>query len=189
MTVALASLDLVLKSISFTLWVVMLILLLIDRRTLTRTRREADAAKDELRRASNAREELAAEVRVLRSLLERSMAGEAVTAEMVSDGQLWRDVDGGEALQLVDARGAHVLDVRTPSETSAGVIKGALLIPMDEIPARRHELPSDGRPILVYCAAGGRSAAVCEHLANEGVAALHNLEGGIGAWRGELDLP
>ena len=34
---------------------------------------------------------------------------------------------------------AHILDVRTPSETAAGVIKGALLIPMDEIEVRKKQ--------------------------------------------------
>lgn len=186
---ALAQLDLAVHSVSFTLGVVLLIMLLANRKTSSRLRREADEAKNELRRSNNERDELATEVTVLRTLLERSMAGETVSAQMVADRQLWRDIDGATALGMFGSEGAHVIDVRTPSETAAGVIEGALLIPMDEIPARRHELPSDGRPILVYCAAGGRSAAVCEHLSNEGVAGLHNLEGGFGAWPGATGTP
>jgi rhodanese-related sulfurtransferase len=189
MPTALAQVDLVLNSVSFTLWVVLLILTLADRKKSGRLRREADEAKNELRRSNNERDELATEVRVLRTLLERSMAGETVSDQMVADRQLWRDVDGATALGLFGSEGAHVIDVRTPSETATGVIKGALLIPMDEIGARRSEVPSDGRPILVYCAAGGRSAAVCEHLSNEGLAGLHNLEGGFGAWPGETRTP
>lgn len=189
MHVPLANIDLILDTASFTLAAVLLVLILADKAKLSRTRAEADQAKDEARRATNARDELAGEVRVLRSLLERAMAGETLTAQMVEDGQLWRDVDGPAALDLVGSQGAHVLDVRTPSETAGGVIKGALLIPMDEIGARRGEVPSDGRPILVYCAAGARSAAVCEHLSNDGVGGLHNLEGGFGAWRGETERP
>ena len=64
-------------------------------------------------------------------------------------------------------------------ETAAGVIEGAVLIPMDEIEERKRELPTDGRAMLVYCAAGGRSAAVCDHLSKEGFENLHNLDRGL----------
>ncbi len=84
---------------------------------------------------------------------------------------------------------AFVLDVRRPDETAAGIVAGAVLIPMDEIEERRSEIPTDGRMVLVYCAAGGRSAAVCDHLANAGYDGLHNLLGGFGAWPGETSKP
>jgi len=60
---------------------------------------------------------------------------------------------------------------------------------MDEIEERKRELPTDGRAMLVYCAAGGRSAAVCDHLSKEGFENLHNLTGGFGAWPGAKDRP
>ena len=176
---------LLLNILSLAAWILMLFLVLRDRDQLKQTKADAEAAKDQARRANNAKDELAAEVGNLRELLARSVEGEPLTREMVMEGQLWRDVDGGRALELFGDPGAHVLDVRTPSETAAGVIKGALLIPMDQIEERQGELPADGKPILVYCAAGARSAAVCEHLSSEGFSGLHNLEGGFGTWPGE----
>ncbi len=181
--------DLLLKLISLALWILMLFLVLRDQAKLKRAMADAEAARDQARRAHNAKDELAAEVGNLRELLARSVEGEPLTREMVMEGQLWRDVDGGRALELFGDPGAHILDVRTPSETAAGVIKGALLIPMDEIGQRRGELPADGKPVLVYCAAGARSAAVCEHLSSEGFGGLHNLEGGFGTWPGETQAP
>jgi rhodanese-related sulfurtransferase len=180
---------LLLNIFSLAAWILMLFLVLRDRDKLKQAKADAEAAKDQARRANNAKDELAAEVGNLRELLARSVEGEPLTREMVMEGQLWRDIDGQKALELFGDAGAHILDVRTPSEMASGVIKGALLIPMDEIGQRSKELPSDGRPILIYCAAGGRSAAVCEHLSTEGVGGLHNLEGGFGAWRGETQTP
>lgn len=170
-------------------WILMLFLVLRDRDKLKQAKADAEAAKDQARRANNAKDELAAEVGNLRELLARSVEGEPLTREMIMEGQLWRDIDGRTALELFGDAGAHIVDVRTPSEMAAGVIKGSLLIPMDEIGQRSNELPTDGRPILIYCAAGGRSAAVCEHLSTEGVGGLHNLEGGFSAWPGETQTP
>ncbi|MEM1453443.1 MAG: rhodanese-like domain-containing protein [Planctomycetota bacterium] len=148
-----------------------------------------DVRRDAQRRVATLEEELRREMEVQRELLAKVAAGESLSKEMIEDGQLWRDIDGGTARELVESSGAFVLDVRTPDETASGFVKGAARIPMDEIPERRDEIPTDGRPIVVYCAAGGRSAAVCEHLSTEGVQNLHNLEGGFGAWTGATETP
>ena len=83
-----------------------------------------------------------------------------------------------------------LLDVRTPPEVAAGYLPGAILIPMDQIERRLEEIPRpEGRPLLVYCEAGVRSAAVCEFLAKEGWEDLCNLSGGISSWTGPLEQP
>lgn len=149
-----------------------------------------DATREAKRQASMVEEGLRAEIDLLRRQVKQLAAGETLTADMIEDGQLWRDVDGAQAKELVDqASNAFVLDVRNPDETASGIVAGAVLIPMDQIEDRRSELPTDGRPILVYCAAGGRSAAVCDHLSRGGVDGLHNLTGGFGAWPGETATP
>lgn len=153
--------------------------------------REAEAARGEVQRRTGLVEEaLRGEIDGVRKMLGKVAAGEPMTQEMIEDGQLWRDVDPRDALRLVEADPrTFVLDVRTPGETAGGVIAGAVLIPMDEIEERRAELPTDGRPMLVYCAMGGRSAAVCDHLARQGYDNLHNLTGGFGAWPGPKERP
>jgi len=125
----------------------------------------------------------------LRRTVAALAAGNPMTAEMVMEGRLWGEVEGSEAKALVDAGGAHVLDVRTPGETAAGILPGALLIPLDQLEDRCDELPRDGQPFLVYCAMGMRSASACEFLSSQGFANLHNLGGGIGAWTGPTTNP
>lgn len=140
------------------------------------------------RSAKNAFEELERALTTQRELLAQVAEGRAPTRDMILEGRLWRDVDGPAARALVEA-GARVLDVRSPNETVHGTIPGALLIPIDALEARVRELPRDGRPWLVYCAAGSRSAAACEFLAGAGYFGLHNLGAGLGAWTGALSRP
>ncbi len=137
------------------------------------------------RRAKNAAEELESALSTQRELLAQIAGGAKLTREMILEGRLWRDIDGVEAKALVTS-GARVLDVRSPAETAHGIIPGALIIPIDALEARVRELPKDERAWVVYCAAGGRSAAACEFLSQAGFSGLHNLNGGIGAWSGTL---
>ncbi len=161
----------------------------------TRATSAQRAAEDASRAASRSveavREDLEQRIDILQRLLAKVASGDNLTPEMIEDGQLWKDVEGDEALRLMKEAGenALIVDVRTPEETAAGIVEGAVLIPMDEIEERRAELPTDGRPVLIYCAMGGRSAAVCDHLAKEGVEGLHNLVGGFGAWPGSTAKP
>lgn len=136
-------------------------------------------------RVESLEQELVAQRRMLAALA----GGAKLTPEMVLEGRLWQDVDATRAAALVAAGGACVIDVRTPFETQAGVIPGALLIPVDELPARAREIPRDGRPKLVYCAAGARSAAACEYLSEQGFVELYNLENGFAAWNGPRATP
>jgi len=150
-------------------------------------RRIEDAEREAKRRAENLGAELGAELATTRRLLAEVAAGRAPTEEMILEGRLWRDVDPAEGKRLFEGRAARFLDVRTPSEVAQGRIPGALHIPLDDLEQRRGELPRDGRPTLVYCAGGGRSAAACDYLAREGWANLMNLEGGIQSWSGPVE--
>lgn len=76
-----------------------------------------------------------------------------------------------------------VLDVRQPSEYQAGHISGAKLIPLPEIRDRKDEIPRD-RPVLVYCAVGGRSRVASQMLAGDDFPEVYNLSGGFKAWEG-----
>jgi len=87
---------------------------------------------------------------------------------------------------------AVVLDVRESDEWEAGHIKGALHIPLADLPARVGELPITSDPasrladqsppaLVVVCRSGARSARAVSWLAQNGYDAL-NLHGGMGAW-------
>jgi DMSO/TMAO reductase YedYZ molybdopterin-dependent catalytic subunit/rhodanese-related sulfurtransferase/glyoxylase-like metal-dependent hydrolase (beta-lactamase superfamily II) len=88
-------------------------------------------------------------------------------------------VSGRAAGSLAEG-GAVLLDVREPDEWSTGHAPGAVLIPMGEVQARRHELPQAKR-IVVVCRSGGRSAAITDALRVHGYDAV-NLTGGMCAW-------
>jgi rhodanese-related sulfurtransferase len=143
-----------------------------------------DARTDARRRAENTAAEVDEKLEGMRRLMAQMASGAKLTPEMILEGRLWRDASPVEGAKMVAGGGVHVVDVRTPRETAAGFIAGARLIPIDEIESRAAELPKDGKPMLVYCAGGGRSAAACEFLSRQGFANLYNLEGGFQSWSG-----
>lgn len=71
------------------------------------------------------------------------------------------------------AAGALVVDVRTPDEFRTGAYPGARNIPLQELPARLGELDK-AKPIVVYCAAGGRSAQAASLMQAAGFADVSN---------------
>lgn len=78
------------------------------------------------------------------------------------------------------ADGALLLDVRRDDEWVAGHAPDAVHIPLDQLPARVDELPTD-RPIAAVCHAGGRSARATAFLRGRGLD-VTNYEGGMVAW-------
>jgi rhodanese-related sulfurtransferase len=75
--------------------------------------------------------------------------------------------------------GAALLDVREPSEWEAGHAAAAHHLPMGKLTL--DDLPP-GRPLLVVCHLGGRSAAATQALVQAGVEAV-NVGGGMSAWQ------
>lgn len=88
-------------------------------------------------------------------------------------------VNGAGARELV-AKGAWLLDVRTPMEFRSGHIQGAVNVPVDELPRRMDEVPA-GRAVVVYCRSGARSARAVRMLEAAGKGPVHDL-GPMGAW-------
>ncbi len=100
-----------------------------------------------------------------------------------------------------DPSGPILLDVREASEFRAVRAPGAVLVPTSSFMARLDGLPA-GRPLLVICHTGQRSAAVTGFLARAGRTDVFNVAGGMDAWEraglpvrrgplepGEGDLP
>lgn len=94
-----------------------------------------------------------------------------------------------------------LLDVREPDEFAVVRAPGAALLPTSTFAARIGELPA-GRPLLVICHTGRRSAAVTGFLVRSGRSDVVNVAGGMEAWEraglpirrgavepGEGDLP
>ncbi|HJQ85170.1 MAG TPA: rhodanese-like domain-containing protein [Candidatus Binatia bacterium] len=123
---------------------------------------------------------------VTRAHLAAVASGEPPTRDAILRGTPYRDVQGAAALALLSTPGLVVLDVRTPAEYASGHLPDARLIPIDELEDRLHELPPKDTPMLVHCAAGGRSSAACDLLGQRGWSRLHNLVGGLHAWTGPI---
>lgn len=77
----------------------------------------------------------------------------------------------------------QLLDVRQPKEYESGHLPGSLFIPLRELPTRLDELDKE-KPVIAYCAVGGRSRAAAQLLAGKGFGRVYNLAGGIKAWQG-----
>lgn len=89
-------------------------------------------------------------------------------------------VDAARAEALLK-EGVFVLDVRTPQEAAEGMLPGAVLIPLAELSPDK--LPRDrGKPVLIYCRSGRRSAAAAKALKGWGWTRLYDLEGGVLEW-------
>jgi thioredoxin 1 len=85
-----------------------------------------------------------------------------------------------EGFAAAYAAGATVLDVRNPDEYTAAHVPGAVLIPLDQLAARRDEIPA-GDPLYVICALGGRSLTAATALAAAGYPAV-SVAGGTNGW-------
>src|SRR5437867_38360 len=144
-------------------------------RELRLLRREIEEVRGELDRGLG----------VTRAHLAAVAAGEPPERDVILRGAPYRDVQPAEALALWERTpGLFVLDVRTPAEFASGHIPEAHLIPVDELEDRLRELPSRDTPMLVHCAAGGRSTAACQTLGLHGYTRLLNLVGGLHTWPG-----
>lgn len=78
----------------------------------------------------------------------------------------------------LDQEQSVVLDVRTAKEIEAGIIPGAINIPVDELRQRLSELPKD-KDIYVYCRVGLRGYLATRILQQYGYTRVKNLSGGM----------
>jgi len=103
--------------------------------------------------------------------------------------ELFKPVGNMDSKEVRDYVAAHregtytLLDVRQPREYEEGRIPGATLIPLPQLSDRLQELDPE-KPVLVYCAIGGRSRAAAQLLSGQGFKEVYNLKGGIKAWNG-----
>ena len=90
------------------------------------------------------------------------------------------EISVDEVAGRIDA-GAVLVDVRQPDEYREAHVRGAWLIPLDEVPVRARELPADGE-ILLMCRSGARSHRAAEYLIDQCHLQAVNIAGGILAW-------
>jgi rhodanese-related sulfurtransferase/rubrerythrin len=76
-----------------------------------------------------------------------------------------------------------LLDVRQPSEYKEEHLPGAKLIPLGQLGDSLAEIDKD-KPVIAYCAIGGRSRVAAQLLNGYGFKEVYNLKGGIKGWEG-----
>ncbi len=97
-----------------------------------------------------------------------------IPALLVLAWMMWRRRGlSKEQLSALMAKGAQVVDVRSPSEFRGGHVPGAKNIPLDQIQTRSKEL-DPARPVVLCCASGSRSAMAVSLLKQKGFADVHN---------------
>jgi hydroxyacylglutathione hydrolase len=92
-----------------------------------------------------------------------------------------------EVAAMLERGEATVVDVRGRAEWEAGHLPGVPNIPVGYLAERLAELTT-GRPVVVYCQGGSRSAIAASLLQARGVRNVVNLVGGFAAWQ-EAGLP
>jgi rhodanese-related sulfurtransferase len=93
--------------------------------------------------------------------------------------------DAFESLISADSS-LQLVDVRTPEEYREGYITGSknLNFHAPDFAQRLSELDKN-KPVLVYCAVGGRSGKAALQLREMGFEQVYDLEGGIKAWNAQ----
>lgn len=97
----------------------------------------------------------------------------------------YTDVEAAEFAKLMSDPQMVLLDVRTPEETAAGMIReDARVINFLDEPQFEQSIDQldKSKTYLVYCRSGRRSTGACEALAARGMKA-YNLKGGYLAWQ------
>jgi len=75
-------------------------------------------------------------------------------------------------------KGAIIVDVRTVGEFREGHISGSKNIPLDTIFSKTKEIKSWGKPVIVCCRSGMRSAQAASILKNSGIEVMNG-----GGWQ------
>ncbi|MFO7591328.1 MAG: molybdopterin-synthase adenylyltransferase MoeB [Acidimicrobiia bacterium] len=98
-----------------------------------------------------------------------------------------------ERIREIDPAGAEArlgeatfLDVREQDEFEQGTIPGAVLIPRGHLESQiENRITDRGTEIVVYCAAGVRSAFAADTLQDLGYTNVVSMSGGFGHWKNE----
>lgn len=96
---------------------------------------------------------------------------------LFSRSRATRSLTAREAGERADLQ---IVDVRSRQEWRTGHAPRARHIPLDELPGRLSELPSD-QPVAFICQSGARSQRAAKLATQAGLQAI-NIQGGMLAW-------
>lgn len=94
-------------------------------------------------------------------------------------------ISNDELLELLNNPEVQLVDVRTPGEWSGGIIPNAKKInyrDSDFLQQMEKSLDKE-KPLVIYCAAGGRSAGAAKKLGELGFKNIYDLGVGFRGWK------
>ena len=115
-----------------------------------------------------------------------STAQDETPSTQQTTAAITKDVDAPTFQTMIAEKAdAQLLDVRTPEEVAAGMIEGAQHMDFYEDNFQDQLATLDKtKPVLVYCAAGGRSGKAMDMMQKMGFNEVYNLAGGYRGWSG-----
>jgi molybdopterin/thiamine biosynthesis adenylyltransferase/rhodanese-related sulfurtransferase len=94
------------------------------------------------------------------------------------------EIDAVHAREVIESGDPLILDVREQDEWDEGHIPGAVHIPRGNLESRvESTVPNRSQRVLVYCAAGNRSAFAAKTLEELGYEEVVSLAGGFTDWK------
>jgi len=95
-----------------------------------------------------------------------------------------KEIDTNKAIELINYQDALIVDVRDDSEYEAGHLPNSKHLPSEKIEERWVEIAKyKEKPIVVIYKSGIRSSHASNVLHKNGFKQVHNLIGGIDAWK------
>jgi len=100
--------------------------------------------------------------------------------EVISANTLQKMMSNGEDVT--------VIDVRTPEEVAEGKIPGAINMNIfDPNFVNKIGELDKSKSYAMVCRSGARSGQACMHMMGAGFDKIHNLQGGMMMWTGEVE--
>ncbi len=95
-------------------------------------------------------------------------------------------ISANELEILLETENINIIDVRSEGEFNSGHIKNSINIPLNSIPEACNQL-DENETYYIVCRSGARSSRACQFLCSNKNFNAINLDGGIMAWRGDLE--
>jgi len=95
------------------------------------------------------------------------------------------DISNEQAHEIMKAKAdLQIIDLRQNAEVAGGMIDGAVQMDISKPKFYEQiETLDKTKPVLVYCAAGGRSKTAQEIMQEAGFTEVYNLKNGYGRWK------
>ncbi len=130
---------------------------------------------------------LAGALLILAPTLSACSSGDDASAQVAEVSFDGAHVNAAQFAAAVDEPGVTVVDVRTPAEFAEGHLPGAVNIDVSGADFESQVAALDPEAdYAVYCRSGNRSRAAIDLMTGVGVTHTLGLEGGIGAWTGDV---